>query len=53
MIHLKIILYGILAFIERNPKFCVIMLLIGIFAVLVMVEVLAVSSVKSFCIAWS
>ena len=35
MIHLKIILYGILAFIERNPKFCVIMLLIGIFAPIV------------------
>lgn len=32
MIHLKVILYGILAFIERNPIFCLFLLLIGIFA---------------------
>ena len=32
MIHLKIILYGILAFIERNPKLCLVLVLIGIFA---------------------
>lgn len=32
MIHLKVILYAILAFIERNPKFCLVLLLIGVFA---------------------
>ena len=32
MIHLKIILYGILAFIERNPLFCIMLVLLAIFA---------------------
>ena len=30
--YLKIIFYGLLAFIERNPKFCILLLLIAIFA---------------------
>ena len=30
--YLKIIFYGLLAFIERNPKFCIVLLLIAIFA---------------------
>lgn len=32
MTYLKIVLYGILAFIERNPVFCIVTLLIAIFA---------------------
>lgn len=32
MIHLKIILYGILAFIERNPLFCIMLVLLAVFA---------------------
>lgn len=32
MAYLKIIFYGILSFIERNPIFCLMMLLISIFA---------------------
>ncbi len=30
--YLKIIFYGLLAFIERNPKFCILLLLLAIFA---------------------
>ena len=30
--YLKILFYGLLAFIERNPKFCILLLLIAIFA---------------------
>ena len=30
--YLKIIFYGLLAFIERNPKFCIVLLLLAIFA---------------------
>lgn len=30
--YLKIIFYGLLAFIERNPKFCLLLVLIAVFA---------------------
>ena len=30
--YLKILFYGLLAFIERNPKFCILLLLLAIFA---------------------
>ena len=30
--YLKILFYGLLAFIERNPKFCIVLLLLAIFA---------------------
>lgn len=30
--YLKIFFYGLLAFIERNPKFCIILVLLGVFA---------------------
>ena len=32
MIHLKILFYGLLSFIERNPIFCLILVLLAIFA---------------------
>ena len=32
MIHLKIVFYAILAFIERNPKLCIVLALLAIFA---------------------
>ena len=32
MTHLKLIFYGLLAFIERNPIFCLILVLLAIFA---------------------
>lgn len=32
MVYLKIILFGLLAFVERHPWFCLLLLLIGIFA---------------------
>ena len=30
--YLKIIFYGLLAFIERNPKFCILLVLLAVFA---------------------
>ena len=30
--YLKIIFYGLLAFIERNPKFCILLILLAVFA---------------------
>ena len=32
MVYLRIILFGLLAFVERHPWFCLLLLLIGIFA---------------------
>ena len=32
MVYLTIIFYGLLAFIERNPKFCLLLVLIAVFA---------------------